>query len=66
MSAPVEFGAAEYPWERPLGACPRGDGTVGEDVTETLRTVRNLPLRLKTANGLSPFSTSRLSINPVR
>jgi maltooligosyltrehalose trehalohydrolase len=25
-SAPVEFGAAEYPWERPLGARPRGDG----------------------------------------
>jgi maltooligosyltrehalose trehalohydrolase len=28
MPAPVEFGAAEYPWERPLGARPRGDGTV--------------------------------------
>jgi maltooligosyltrehalose trehalohydrolase len=27
MSVPVEFGAAEYPWERPLGAWPRGDGT---------------------------------------
>ncbi len=27
VSASVEFGAAEYPWERPLGACPRGDGT---------------------------------------
>ena len=23
LSAPVEFGAAEYPWERPLGARPR-------------------------------------------
>jgi maltooligosyltrehalose trehalohydrolase len=27
MSAPVEFGAAEYPWERPLGALCRGDGS---------------------------------------
>ncbi|MBV9334765.1 MAG: malto-oligosyltrehalose trehalohydrolase [Solirubrobacterales bacterium] len=26
--APVEFGLADYPWERPLGARPRGDGTV--------------------------------------
>jgi maltooligosyltrehalose trehalohydrolase len=28
MPAPVEFGAAEYSWERPLGAHPRSDGTV--------------------------------------
>ena len=28
LPAPVEFGAAEYPWERPLGARSRGDGTV--------------------------------------
>jgi maltooligosyltrehalose trehalohydrolase len=27
-AAPVELGVAEYPWERPLGARPRGDGTV--------------------------------------
>jgi len=26
MSVPVEFGTAEYPWERPLGAWPRDDG----------------------------------------
>ena len=26
MSVPVEFGAAEYPWERPLGAWPHDDG----------------------------------------
>jgi maltooligosyltrehalose trehalohydrolase len=25
--APVQFGATEYPWERPLGARPLGDGT---------------------------------------
>jgi maltooligosyltrehalose trehalohydrolase len=27
MSVPVDFGAAEYPWERLLGAWPRGDGS---------------------------------------
>src|SRR6185437_9721765 len=27
MSVPVEFGAAEYPWEYELGARPRGDGS---------------------------------------
>jgi maltooligosyltrehalose trehalohydrolase len=27
MSVPVDFGAAEYPWERPFGAWPQGDGT---------------------------------------
>jgi maltooligosyltrehalose trehalohydrolase len=27
MSVPVEFGAAEYAWERPLGAWPRWDGS---------------------------------------
>jgi maltooligosyltrehalose trehalohydrolase len=26
--APAEFGAADYPWERPLGARQRGDGAV--------------------------------------
>jgi maltooligosyltrehalose trehalohydrolase len=26
MSVPLEFGTAEYPWERPLGAWPRADG----------------------------------------
>jgi maltooligosyltrehalose trehalohydrolase len=28
MSAPAGDGVAEYPWERPLGAHPRADGTV--------------------------------------
>ena len=27
LSVPVEFGVAEYPWERPLGARPRCDGS---------------------------------------
>ena len=28
LPAPVEFGLADYPWERPLGARPRSEGTV--------------------------------------
>jgi DNA ligase (NAD+) len=32
----------------------RGDGTVGEDVTENLRTVRNVPLSLKPLEGKTP------------
>lgn len=31
-------------------AITRGDGTTGEDVTENVRTIRNLPLRLNTTN----------------
>jgi len=32
----------------------RGDGRVGEDVTANLRTVRSIPLRLRTTNGPPP------------
>ena len=32
----------------------RGDGTTGEDVTENLRTVRNIPLRLRDDDGRVP------------
>ncbi len=35
-------------------AATRGDGEVGEDVTRNLRTVKNLPLTLKTGNGPVP------------
>ncbi len=34
----------------------RGDGEVGEEVTEAVRTIRNLPLRLRVADGgIAPF-----------
>ena len=32
----------------------RGDGTLGEDVTQNLRTVRNIPLELDTSQGAVP------------
>jgi DNA ligase (NAD+) len=41
--------AAHYRDGKFLQAVTRGDGTVGEDVTENARTIRSLPLRVKTA-----------------
>ena len=40
--------AAHYRDGRFVQAVTRGDGTVGEDVTENARTIRSLPLRVKT------------------
>ncbi len=40
--------AAHYRDGRLLQAVTRGDGAVGEDVTENARTIRSLPLRVKT------------------
>ena len=34
-----------------VGGATRGDGTIGEDVTHNLRTIRTLPLRLKEGTG---------------
>jgi DNA ligase (NAD+) len=39
--------AAQYRDGRFVQAITRGDGTVGEDVTENARTIRSLPLRVK-------------------
>ncbi|MCL5746417.1 MAG: NAD-dependent DNA ligase LigA, partial [Acidobacteria bacterium] len=40
--------AAHYRDGRFVQAVTRGDGTVGEDVTENARTIRSLPLRIET------------------
>src|SRR6266513_1140585 len=40
--------AAHYRGGKFTEAVTRGDGTVGEDVTENARTIRSLPLRVKT------------------
>ena len=47
--------AAHYRNGRFVQAVTRGDGTVGEDVTENARTIRSLPLRVST--GLEAFET---------
>ena len=41
--------AAHYRSGKFVSAVTRGDGTTGEDVTENARTIRSLPLRVKTA-----------------
>ena len=40
--------AAHYRGGQFTGAVTRGDGTIGEDVTENARTIRSLPLHVKT------------------
>jgi len=47
--------AAHYRNGQFLQAVTRGDGAVGEDVTENARTIRSLPLRVHT--GLEAFET---------
>lgn len=43
-------------------AVTRGDGQVGEDVTENARTIRNLPLRLPRTGSLAAYSQGRLDV----
>lgn len=43
-------------------AITRGDGLVGEDVTENVRTIASVPLRLRTEKGLEHFLRGRVEI----
>lgn len=43
-------------------AVTRGDSFVGEDVTANVRTIKNVPLRLREAEGINQFSIGRTEI----
>jgi len=45
-----------------VSATTRGDGFVGEDVTENVRTIKNVPLRLRESVGYENFLNGRTEI----
>lgn len=45
-----------------VSATTRGDGFVGEDVTENVRTIKNVPLRLRQHKGFDSFLSGRTEI----
>jgi DNA ligase (NAD+) len=54
--------ALHYEDGRLVRAVTRGDGFVGEDVTQNVRTIRSVPLRLRKAEGLESFRKGRTEI----
>jgi DNA ligase (NAD+) len=45
-----------------IQAITRGDGFVGEDVTENVRTIKNIPLRLINTDGFGKFLSGRTEV----
>src|SRR5690606_4726903 len=45
-----------------LRAVTRGDSYVGEDVTSNVRTIKNVPLRLKQTPGIDKFLSGRTEV----
>ena len=45
-------------------AVTRGDGLVGEDVTQNVKTINNIPLRISTSEGVSSSEDRRLGRAP--
>lgn len=43
-------------------AVTRGDSYIGEDVTENIRTIKNVPLRLRVAPGFEQFTEGRTEV----
>ncbi|MFZ3010218.1 MAG: NAD-dependent DNA ligase LigA [Candidatus Microsaccharimonas sp.] len=43
-------------------AITRGDSFIGEDITANVRTIKNVPLRLRTARGYEQFLTGRTEV----
>jgi DNA ligase (NAD+) len=45
-----------------MAGATRGDGVVGEDVTQNLKTIQTLPLKLDSAKGISTRSPERIEV----
>ena len=71
LSMALRYAPAEHGHARFAAAITRGDGSVGEDVTANLRTVRSVPLtidaaRLKKAGITAPFEVRGEVVMPTK